>query len=84
MSALLKTDPGHVAIDQDRCRVLVDIATLNKSHPDVLSSWEVELLWDINERALELGDVAVATTAEWVIVEDMLASLKRAKPPPMN
>lgn len=65
-------------LDEARCRDLVTAAVLHKSLPDVLAPFEEDLLWELSQRGLAGGAVAVATADEFAIVQDCLEALRKA------
>ncbi len=72
-------------LDQARLETLVKVSRLHAAHPHVLSEFEIETLWAINERALAFDLEAETTPAEWCLVGqcllDLLAAVRKERPP---
>jgi hypothetical protein len=65
-------------IDEAKCVLLVRVSVLHKAAPEVLSAFELETLWQLNQRALEMGDDAEITAEEWAVVERAHDALERS------
>jgi hypothetical protein len=68
-------------LDQNKLKTLVEVSVLHAAHPEVLSRFEEEVLWALNERALVMGDYAMCTLDEWAVVEMSMAALTKVTPP---
>jgi len=55
-------------IDLNHLWYLNRVAILHRDNPDVLSAFEVETLWEMAERHLQLGDDTLTTAAEWGVI----------------
>lgn len=60
----------------EHCRDLVSATQLHARMPEVLAPFEVELLWELSERALKHDLAATMTADEWAIAQDCMASLR--------
>lgn len=67
----------RIALDQAKIEQIVTVCQLRCVHSDVLSAFEVETLWLVNMRALELDLSATVTDAEWTVILDAHASLAK-------
>ncbi len=72
-------------LDQAKLETLVKVSRLHAAHPHVLSAFEVETLWAVNERALAFDIEAETTPAEWCFIGqallDLLAVDRKGRPP---
>jgi hypothetical protein len=65
-------------LDQAKLETLIKVSRLHAAHPHVLSAFEVETLWAVNERALAFDIEAETTDAEWCVVGQALLALLAA------
>ena len=67
-----------IPLDQDKLRLMVRVSVLHAAAPDVLSAFELDTLWAVNERALKLDLNATTTIEEWAVIETAHAGLVAA------
>ncbi len=58
------------------------VSQLHAATPDVLSRFEVDVLYDLVERSGRMGALAEASQAEWQIVGQALLALEARAPAP--
>lgn len=67
-----------IPLNTENLATVHNVCTLHKKHPDVLSTFEIGVLFDLVERSGRMGDEAAATDAEWGIVGDACLALTAA------
>lgn len=65
-----------IQIDTSRCETLVKASVYAKANPSLVSDLEMEMLWDLNIRALGGDTLAECTLEEWAVIEQIVDHLQ--------